>query len=298
MRPVNLMPPEQRRGERTALRAGSLAYGILGALVLALLGIVGMVLAGNQITERTSERSALEVRGQAADQQIQQFAAYGNFASLSQARQATVTSLAQSRFDWERVLNELARIIPDDVWLEDLTGKVSAGVTLEASSTGSSSSTATTDSSITGPSLQIAGCADGQEAVARFVAALKDIDGVTRVGLQKSSLGDSSSGTGTSSSASTGTTAGGCQTRNFIAVFDITVAFDAVPAPPTAVASTTTPAATPATGTTTTPTTATTTTADDGGVAAIKAEQQSATASAAKQSSDARKGAAAVGMGG
>ena len=36
---------------------------------------------------------------------------------------------------------------------------------------------------IAGPALELSGCAKGQEAVAGFVTALKDIDGVTRVGV-------------------------------------------------------------------------------------------------------------------
>ncbi len=36
------------------------------------------------------------------------------------------------------------------------------------------------------PSLTIAGCAPGQDTVAAFVASLKEIDGVTRVGLESS----------------------------------------------------------------------------------------------------------------
>ena len=37
---------------------------------------------------------------------------------------------------------------------------------------------------VPGPALELSGCATGQEAVAGFVTALKDIDGVTRVGVE------------------------------------------------------------------------------------------------------------------
>jgi Tfp pilus assembly protein PilN len=296
MRPVNLMPPEDRRGEHAPMRTGYLAYAVLAGLALALLGIVGIVTANNQIADRESEKSTLEARQQAAEVQIQRYAAYGSFASISQQRQATITSLAQSRFDWQRVMNELARVIPDDVWLESLTGKVSPAVSINSSSSGSSASdSSTTDASVTGPSLALAGCGAGQEAVAKFVAALKDIDGVTRVGLQQSSLpDDTSSGTATTDSATSSDTGSGCQTKDFIAHFSITVAFDAVPTVPPAAAATTAPVAAP-TGTTTTSTTSTT---DDGGVASTEATQQSATDSAAQQSADAQQGAANVGVGG
>ena len=49
------------------------------------------------------------------------------------------TSLAQSRFDWERVLRELAIVIPEDVWLTNLTATVSPEVQLDDSGSSSSS---------------------------------------------------------------------------------------------------------------------------------------------------------------
>jgi hypothetical protein len=67
------------------------------------------------------------------------------------------------------------------------------------------------------------GCATSQAAVAGFVQALKDIDGVTRVGMPTSSLG--SGGEGASAAAST------CQTKESIAQFQMVVAFDAAPVP-------------------------------------------------------------------
>ena len=60
MRPVNLIPPEDRRGEHAPLRAGAVSYAIVGFLALALVGVVLMVLAGNEISENEAELAALE----------------------------------------------------------------------------------------------------------------------------------------------------------------------------------------------------------------------------------------------
>ena len=217
---------------------------------------------------------------------------YQDFATLSAARSETVSSLAQTRFDWERVLNELALVIPHRVTLDSLTGSAGAG------GADSGASTSSADPSITGPSLQLAGCAEGQNGVARFLAALRDIDGVTRVGMQSSQLGEQSdAATGAAAPAPGGdATASSCQTKPSIARFEITVAFDAVPVPESAtVPPTGTP--TPAATTSTTPAATTSTTTDDSGVAATQSEQQAAKDSADQQVSDANSGAAAVGMG-
>jgi hypothetical protein len=85
---------------------------------------------------------------------------------------------------------------------------------------------------IPGPALELTGCAAGQEAVAGFVTDLKDIDGVTRVAVTSSELPGQESAGGASNASS-----GDCRTRNFIARFEITVAFDAAPVPVTGAAS-------------------------------------------------------------
>lgn len=289
MRPVNLTPVENRHGEAKPLRAGAFSYIVLGALALALAGIVGVVLTGNQVTDSKNDLVDLKSRQKAAEQRVQEFAAYGNFATMSEQRRQTVADLAQSRFDWERVLDELARVLPDDIWLDGLTASVAPGADAGAGA-GTTSTTSISDPSITGPSLIITGCGDGQDAVARFVTTLKDIDGVTRVGLQQSKLGEQvAAGTSTAATgaAPTGTAStGGCQTREFIAAFSITVAFDAVP---------TAAAAAPAAPDAAVAPVATT---DDGGVASAETAQQTATDSAAEQTQSAESGASAVGMGG
>lgn len=296
MRPVNLLPPEDRRGEHAPLRAGFASYAIIGVLVVALVGVVLVIMTGNQITDSKAELASLQARQAQADLAASKLAPYQDFATLSAARSETVSSLAQTRFDWERVLNELALVIPHRVTLDSLTGSAGAG----GADTGTSTSSA--DPSITGPSLQLAGCAEGQNGVARFLAALRDIDGVTRVGMQSSQLGEQSdAATGAAAPAPGGdATASSCQTKPSIARFEITVAFDAVPVPESA---TVPPTGTPTPATTTSPTPATTTsttpatTTDDSGVAATQSEEQAAKDSADQQVSDADSGAAAVGVG-
>lgn len=226
MRAVNLIPPEERRGARAPLRAGALSYAVVAVLGLAVAGVTATVLTQNEIKDSESELKSLEAQQAVAEQRRAELAPYGEYASLSESRRATIASLAESRFDWQRVLRELALVIPDDVWLDSLSGAVAPGV---AGGEGGGE-TGASDPSITGPSLLITGCGEGQIAVARFVAALRDIDGVTRVGMQRSELGDVSA-SDSSGSASSGGSSEDCQTREFIAAFDITIAFDAVPAP-------------------------------------------------------------------
>lgn len=231
MRPVNLIPSEQRRGAHAPMRTGPMPYLLVGSLALALVGVALLVLAGNQVSERKAEVAQLKREDAAAKTRAEEFAGYTQFQILQQQREMTVGSLADSRFDWERVMRELSLILPDDAWLVNLTASASPNATTGEGGGGSGS----LRGSAAGPALEIQGCATGQEAVAGFVTALKDIDGVTRVGVESSDLGEeasSASATGSGEAAAEGGNSD-CQTREFIAQFSLLVAFDAAPVPAT-----------------------------------------------------------------
>jgi Tfp pilus assembly protein PilN len=228
MRPVNLIPAEERRDAHGPMRTGPVPYLLVGALVAALIGVTALVLTSNQISDREAEVARLEREDAAASARAERLAAYTQFRTLHEQRVATVTSLADSRFDWERVMRELSLILPENVWLVSLDATASPDASTGGSGEGASSGS-NLRSSAPGPALELSGCASGQEAVAGFVTALKDIDGVTRVGVQSSELSHQAEGAG----ASGGGGSGGedCRTRDFIARFEIVAAFDAAPVP-------------------------------------------------------------------
>jgi Tfp pilus assembly protein PilN len=224
VRPVNLIPLDQRRGESAQMRSGPLPYILLGALVLILAGVTALVLTSNQIADSKAEIVTLKREDAAAQARAERLAAYTQFRTLSEQRVATVTSLADSRFDWERVMREMSLILPSDVWLVNLTATANPSVNVDGGTSGSLRST------VPGPALALTGCAAGQDAVAGFVTALKDIDGVTRVGIESSGLADRKSGAGVSGGEGGGSS-DDCRTRNFIAQFELVIAFDAAPLP-------------------------------------------------------------------
>jgi len=206
------------------MRTGPVPYILVGALVAVLVGVALLVTTSNQVSEQKSEVAQLKREDAAATREAKRLAAYTQFQTLHEQRLTTISSLADSRFDWERVMRELALILPHDVWLTELNASASP----EAGSGGS----AGLRSSAAGPALELHGCATGQDSVAGFVTALKDIDGVTRVGVESSELSDKEEGSGSTGGGS-GSEGGGtdCQTRKWIAKFSILVAFDAAPIP-------------------------------------------------------------------
>jgi Tfp pilus assembly protein PilN len=229
MRPVNLLPAEDRRGGHAPTRTGPLPYLVIGALVAILAGVTALVLVGNQISESKADVARLEREDAVAEARAERLAAYTQFRTLHEQRVATVTSLADSRFDWERVMRELSLILPKNVWLVGVSATASPEVNVGNTGGGESS----LRSGSPGPALELSGCASGQEAVAGFVTALKDIDGVTRVGVQLSELPGKDGGAGVSpgGEASSGASSDDCRTRSFIAKFEIVAVFDAAPVP-------------------------------------------------------------------
>jgi Tfp pilus assembly protein PilN len=220
MRPVNLIPNEERPGSKRPTRSGPIAYILVAALVLLLLGVTAVVVTSNKISDSKAEISSLESEVTSAEARAEALSAYTQFHSVREQRVATVTSLADSRFDWERVMRELALILPGNVWLTNLTATASPAVAPDGGTS------VGLRASVAGPALSLIGCGSSQEAVAGFVRALKDIDGVTRVGVQSSVLGSGGSAEGDSATGSST-----CQTKEFIAQFQMVVAFDAAPVP-------------------------------------------------------------------
>jgi hypothetical protein len=108
------------------------------------------------------------------------------------------------------------------VWLINLTGTVTPDVELE------DGAEITARDQVPGPALEIVGCAASQDSVGRFVAALHDIDGVTRVTATKSERSDLSSETTTSTDSEADGSEDDCRTRDAIARFEVIAAFDEV----------------------------------------------------------------------
>jgi Tfp pilus assembly protein PilN len=222
MRAINLLPPEDR-GAGASSGARVLSYTVLGVLLAILVGVTALVLTNNQISERRAEVAQLEQARAAAQARAESLQAFADFRTMQEQRTATVTSLAESRFDWERVLREFALVLPDDVWLVQLEGTVSPSVQVEGVDVGPRES-------IEGPALELVGCTVSQESVGRFAAALRDIDGITRVAVIKSERPRISDSSTTQSEGSDDD----CRTRDFITRFEIIAAFDAVPVPASA----------------------------------------------------------------
>lgn len=223
MRPVNLIPLDQRRGEDAPVRTGPLAYIFIGFLVFVLVAVIATVMLGNSVEGKRSEVASLE--GQAAESQarVQALSPYVSFQQLRDARVQTVGSLARSRFDWERVIREVTKLIPQGVWLQNMTGTVKPDVAVE------NSAGVPLRAAIPGPALELKGCARSQTDIARLIAAVNDVDGVTRVGAVNGTKSQRNTGDEGSGDAEGAGNADSCPASS--PAFQLVAAFDEIAVP-------------------------------------------------------------------
>jgi Tfp pilus assembly protein PilN len=216
MRAVNLLPsdlrgtaPKATPSVRQEKAEGIGAYLVLGVLALCVAAFAAYVLTTNTIKQREADLQAAKDRGAAASARANALKPYADFQALASARVETVRGLAAARFDWEQALRDLSKALPSDVRLSALNGDMglpgaegAAGDPLR--------------SSIQAPAITLTGCASSQIGVARMLARLRAVDGVSRVSLSKSEK-QSDGGSG-ASAGSTVTCAGGADAPTFSAV--------------------------------------------------------------------------------
>jgi Tfp pilus assembly protein PilN len=161
MRPVNLLPESQRR--RTPAGDGKSAYVVLGVLAVLLAMTTAYVVTGNQATERADAAAEAAAEADRLEAQAASLGAFGNFAQIKETRLASVRQLAAQRFDWERLMLELARVLPADGWLQ----------TASASTTGAEDGGTASTSAGGGPTATLGGCLPRQSDVADLMLRLR-----------------------------------------------------------------------------------------------------------------------------
>jgi Tfp pilus assembly protein PilN len=185
VRAVNLLPTDLRgaskataeRGAGPEATGGAGAFIVRGVLAACVAGAAGFVLTDNTIKQRNADLAEASARTAALQNQAAQLKPFADYDAMAKARVQTVRDLAGSRFDWEQALRDLSRAVPADVSLTSLVGDISTG----AGGGGSQLRGA-----ISAPAITLQGCAPGQTQVARLMARLNNVDGVTRVSLSRS----------------------------------------------------------------------------------------------------------------
>jgi Tfp pilus assembly protein PilN len=181
MKAVNLIPSDQRRATPSGNASGG-AYAVLGVLAVLLVMAVAYVMTTNSVNDKESQAEAARQEAIAAEGKTKQLGSFTDFASIKDQRLAAVTAAAQTRFDWERFMRELSRVMPEGSWISS----TSASVTGEG--VGTETAAASADPlAVPTPKANLVGCTPRQSEVARMMVRLEQMYRVTDVTLNESS---------------------------------------------------------------------------------------------------------------
>src|SRR5438477_10319610 len=197
VRAINLLPRDDRRRKGPSIPTPVAVTSIAGfTLVAALLGLLFVSAQGTlksrrlELAQKQQELAAIPVPAQ---NQVQQQDA---LVADKKARVTALNAALSRRIAWDRVLREFALVLPDDVWLLNLSARAptSAATTASTTSTtaGSTSGTSTSAGSLATGELgfTIDGYTYSHEAVARLLTRLSVIPDLEQVQLEKSEQAD------------------------------------------------------------------------------------------------------------
>ncbi|HET8751375.1 MAG TPA: PilN domain-containing protein [Gaiellaceae bacterium] len=188
MRAVNLLPRQQIELKRERTNTVALGAGIGGAaVVLALVG--GFLLANRSVDrQRQNLSTARAVLAATPAHHVSAEAQAFRSSILSQREQRSLALAAAlgKRVAWDRILRRTALVLPDDVWLTNVTGSVPLDPSVTSTATATTTSSAFPAAST---ALTLQGSTYSQAGVARLLERLEVLPDLRNVQLQQSQAG-------------------------------------------------------------------------------------------------------------
>jgi Tfp pilus assembly protein PilN len=187
MRAFDLMPKEETREKSPRVALAKIALALLGLVLLAGLA-AGYLYAGAGVMSKQGELD--DLRAQLAELEVpseEPMAGSQALAGEGQARTTALSAALATRIAWDRVLREVSLVVPEDVWLTQLsasTPNAAQGGAAPVATTGAASPN----------SLSAVGFAGSQESVALLLSRLESIPELTSVQLQASTQAESDTG--------------------------------------------------------------------------------------------------------
>lgn len=176
MRAVNLLPREEAKKSFEATRG--VVFGAAGGAALVTAVLVSMTMsAGGAVDDKQAELDALRAQISALPVATPE-AEPGDDAALAAEKGARVGALSaalSSRVAWDRVLRQVSLVLPEDVWLTNLSATAPSAGAEAAAGTASPASPFT-----------LTGSTYSQSGVARFLSRLAVVPDLENVRLQSS----------------------------------------------------------------------------------------------------------------
>jgi Tfp pilus assembly protein PilN len=184
MRAVNLLPRQQVT--RTRERTNTVALGAgIGAAVVVLVLAAGFLLANrseNRQRDALSTARAVLAATPSHHVSAQTNAFRSSILNQREQRSLALAAAIGKRVSWDRILRRTALVLPDDVWLTNVTG------TMPLEPTAATVTPSTTSSALpaAATAFTLQGSTYSQASVARLLARLQVVPDLTNVQLQSS----------------------------------------------------------------------------------------------------------------
>ncbi len=162
-------------------RVAQVVCGVAAVLAAA---IVYMVMVSNEISSGKERLVAISGELAQSEAEAAKLKPYATFAQATVERRDAVTKVAKARFDWDKMLLQLARVAPGDVWLTSAKGTVSSASSVEGSGGGGGGRGA-----YPGPALELAGCGKRESDVPKYMDRLYTITGVNEIAFERTERG-------------------------------------------------------------------------------------------------------------
>jgi hypothetical protein len=189
MRAFDLMPKEETREKSPRVGLAKIAVALLGLVLFAGLA-AAYLFTGAGVMSKQGELD--DLRAQLAELEVpseEPTSGAPGLAGEGQARTTALSGALATRIAWDRVLREVSLVVPEEVWLTQLSAS-----TPGAAPGGAGAAPAVTTGSTSPNSLAAVGFARSQESVALFLSRLESIPELTTVQLQASTRTESETG--------------------------------------------------------------------------------------------------------
>jgi Tfp pilus assembly protein PilN len=194
MRAINLLPRDEKRRTGPSLPTAVAITTLVGLIVVtALLGILIVSAHGKvkskelELAQKDAELAAVPVPAQ---KQLQQQDA---LVTDKAARVSALNSALARRVAWDRVLREFALVLPDDVWLLNMSASAPTQAAAVAADPTASSTTDSTPALGGDLGFNIEGYTYSHDAVARLLSRLAVVPDLEQVQLgtrERSKVGE------------------------------------------------------------------------------------------------------------
>jgi Tfp pilus assembly protein PilN len=187
MRAFDLMPKEEVREKGARVGLARIAVALLGLVLLASLA-AAYLFTGAGVMSKQGELD--DLRAQLAELEVPvEEPTSSALAGEGQARTTALSAALATRIAWDRILREVSLVVPEDVWLTQLSA-----TTPDAAAGSAGAAPAATPGSTSPNSLTAVGFAGSQESVALLLSRLESIPELTTVQLQASTRTEGETG--------------------------------------------------------------------------------------------------------